>query len=471
LEATRRELEAETAKRAKLEQTASGQKVELVKVKDLNVKMERELKKALKDLKDREWEVKQLESKQDKTIVEHVHVLEEAKKVTDRQLDDAKKELASNAAYIRSLEKAKTRLTGEAEDLYRQTEKERLEIRNKERSMKSQEEKASRALAEVDKERKNRELAELQSRRLEIEMQSVKTQVQELTDQLQQSKRSKENLEAELERIAADAETDNSLAQFQRDYEARIGQLEKQLAEAESSRSTSSKLKERIERQHEEIRQLIMKGGKTLDDGFQMRLLQELQLADEMLEKELKSRRKSRSRSRPRSSIINNDLAPVNNHTPTKKKPRVSFADMPKVSEREVSALKQQVEVLEIQMVASDRVRQHLENSLKELMAEMENLDGSKQSVDRYRQHLTLENERLSQLLMEEAEARRASEAAQFTGVQEMWAKFQDTIAMERDNYARLEESRKALVRDIHLWHATSVYPLFVGRPTKNCTE
>ena len=43
------------------------------------------------DLKSREWEVKQLESKQDKTIVEHVHFLEEAKRVTDRQLADAQK--------------------------------------------------------------------------------------------------------------------------------------------------------------------------------------------------------------------------------------------------------------------------------------------------------------------------------------------------------------------------------------------
>jgi myosin heavy chain 9/10/11/14 len=61
----------------------------------------------LTELKNREWEVKQLESKQDKTIVEHVHVLEEAKRVTDRQLADAQLELQKNAAYIRSLKKRK----------------------------------------------------------------------------------------------------------------------------------------------------------------------------------------------------------------------------------------------------------------------------------------------------------------------------------------------------------------------------
>ena len=51
-----------------------------------------------------------MESKPDKTIVEHVHVLEEAKRVTDRQLTDAQMELQKNAAYICSLEKSKTRL-------------------------------------------------------------------------------------------------------------------------------------------------------------------------------------------------------------------------------------------------------------------------------------------------------------------------------------------------------------------------
>ena len=75
-------------------------------------------------------EVRQLESRQDKTIVEHVHVLEEAKRVTDRQLVDAQKELESQAAYIRSLEKAKTRLTNEAEDLARATEREHAMLRS-----------------------------------------------------------------------------------------------------------------------------------------------------------------------------------------------------------------------------------------------------------------------------------------------------------------------------------------------------
>ena len=48
------------------------------------------------------------------------------------------------------------------------------------------------------------------------------------------------------------------------------------------------------------------------------------------------------------------------------------------------------------------------------------------------------------------AEARRAAEAAQLKDVQTMWQKFQKALVDERESYARLEESRKALVCDHH---------------------
>ena len=41
------------------------------------------------NLKARKWEVKQLELRQNKTIDEYVHVLEEAMRVTDKQLAEA----------------------------------------------------------------------------------------------------------------------------------------------------------------------------------------------------------------------------------------------------------------------------------------------------------------------------------------------------------------------------------------------
>ncbi|KAJ7705252.1 myosin tail-domain-containing protein [Mycena rosella] len=230
LEATRKQLEGESAKRAQLEKTLSSHKEELAKLKDHNAQLDAELNKALSELKTREWESKQIESKQHTTIVEHVHVLEEAKRVTDRQLAEAQDELQKNVAYIRSLEKAKVRLAGEAEDLIRETERERLELRTKEKAAKSQEDRMAKALLDAERERKDKDNAELQTRRLQIELQSAQHQVEELTQQLSLIQRSKDQLETDLDRLADDTgEAPVSMAR-------RIAQLEGQLIEAKSSR-------------------------------------------------------------------------------------------------------------------------------------------------------------------------------------------------------------------------------------------
>ena len=474
LEATRKQLEGESTKRAQLERALSSQKTELAKLKDRNVKLDRELNKALTELKAREWEVKQLESRQDKTIVEHVHVLEEAKRVTDRQLADAQVDLQKNAAYIRSLEKIKTRLTSEAEDLARETERERVELKSKEKTSKAQEEKAARALADVEKERRAKEAAELQSRRLQTDFRNAQHQVAELSQQLAIVQRSKNNLETELDRLADETETPNSMAKMQRQYETRIAQLEGQLGEAESAKLTAAKIRERVEHQHAEIRQLVMTNG-PVDATFQARLLRELQLADDELEKEMSSRSQQL---RPNKT---NDFRSLANVTPSKRHPdssalervrRESHSESPRTPDRQVSALKQHVQVLEIQMAASERVRRHLETSIREMTADLENSDGSKQFLQQYRARLSKENARLAELLEEEGEARRAAEASQVSGVQAIWTKFQTSISEERENYSRLEESRKALVSQLTIT-IDLIFSQFVRTacPTTHCTR
>lgn len=117
----KKRLEAETTKCTQLEQLASRQKPELVQLRDKTAKYDRELNKVLTDLEYREWDVKQLESNRDTTIVEHVHVLKEAKRMPDRQLADAQKDLKEKSTYIRPLEKMKHSLTSKAEDMARES--------------------------------------------------------------------------------------------------------------------------------------------------------------------------------------------------------------------------------------------------------------------------------------------------------------------------------------------------------------
>jgi len=449
LEATRKELELERKKLSQLEQTVSNQKTELVRHRDSIVKLECELNKALTDLEARKSEVKKLEGKQKKTIVEHYHVLEEAKRVTDRQLHEAQVELQKNANYIRSLEKVKSRLTGEAEDLSRQNE---LELRTRERTGKAQEERAARALAELEGERRTRETAELQSRRLHNELQSAQHQISDLSERLAATQLSKKELDAELARLADDFTTPNSQDEMQREYEKRITQLESYLGDAESARASNARIKEHVDRHHAELRQLIMNG--PADDTLRNQLLRELQSSENVLEEAIVNPKRL-------TGDKNNEIGTFSNITPTKfvgaqRVRRESRTKSPSSSDGKVGALKQHIQVLELQMAASDRVRRHLEITIQSLMADLESSDGSLPSLQRYRDRLSRENVRLRELLEEETQARRTAQAAQVGGVREVWDKFQDTIAEERESYLKVEESRKALVSPTIILLATS---------------
>ena len=198
-----------------LEKASSSQKAEIAKLKDRNAKIDRELTKALDDLKAREWDVKQLLSKQDKTIVEHVHVLEEAKRVTDRLLQEAQLELRRNEKFIRSLQSAKTKMASEAEDMAVKNER---ELRTKEKEVKMQQEKVTQALVGVEKERKGKEEAELQIIRLRYELQQVQNHARDVEAQLFAVQQSKSTLEDEVDRLAGEGGNGGSLANMQRQH-------------------------------------------------------------------------------------------------------------------------------------------------------------------------------------------------------------------------------------------------------------
>ncbi len=88
---------------------------------------------------------------------------------------------------------------------------------------------------------------------------------------------------------------------------------------------------------------------------------------------------------------------------------------------------------------------------MKEMAAELEASDGSKQSMKASRDRMARENARLSELQKEEAEARRSAEAAQMEDIKALWTKFQTIITQEQEDYSKLEESRRALVSSLFL--------------------
>lgn len=446
MDAIRKQLETETTKRAQLEKSAGSHSRETAKLKDTIVKFERDLKKAHDDIHNKEWEISQLKSKQDKTIVEHVHVLEAAKKVTDGQLADAQVELQRLTTYVRSLEKAKIRLSTEAEDYARETERERQDLRAKDKALKIANEKLAKSEAAIAEERHAKEAMETQNRRLQGEMQILQSQLADSARQMSAVSRSKDALEAELANLADDGETKNAMANLRRQYEARIHQLQMQIEDSDTARSIGQRIKEKVERQLAEIRRLVATSGPK-DDVFRTRLLSALAAVDQEMEQEVAARARVNSR-----GAKDNDTRSYGNVTPSKRSlkpngngPRLS--ETPRTPDRQQdNTLRQHIQILELQMLASDRVRQHLEASLRELSQDLDKSDGSKQSLQAYRARLAKENGRLNELLADEAEARQASENAQLDGVKSMWSKFQNLMSEERESYTKLEESRRALV-------------------------
>ncbi|EJD07041.1 uncharacterized protein FOMMEDRAFT_131794 [Fomitiporia mediterranea MF3/22] len=270
-------------------------------------------------------------------------------------------------------------------------------------------------------------------RRSENELQAAKDQIAFLEHQLVTVQKSKSKLESELSTLADETTTPNSLAKVRREYESRISQLQDDLEQAQAAQSTANRIKDLVDRQHAEIRKLILQGAPH-DDAFRSRLLQELQQTEKGLCMEF-SNRALQFRD-PGSSGVRSVTS-----TPTKStnKPlngiirgMKEVPEAPRTPDHQVDRLKQQVTVLGLQMAASERVRRQLEASLRDLTAELESLDGSRQSLQSYRARMVKENARLGELLNNEVQARRASEANHLDGLQSMWDKFQSTMSEEQ---------------------------------------
>ncbi|KAG8784773.1 hypothetical protein FRC15_002641 [Serendipita sp. 397] len=448
IETMRSRLETETSRRQQLEKNASGRIVE-TRLREQISKLERDIVSLQKDVGDRDWQIKQFKANQNKTIVEHIYVLQEAKRVTDGQLEEAQKALAAEQARNKALEKTKARLIGEAEDAAHQHEQELASLRSVDRNIRAVDQKATKAAADLERERKLREASELQAKRLEAELEALRSDLSDKERSLQTIRREKESLQSEVAAMATDGDTASSMKMMRHEYETRIVQLEAQLEDNDISKATTERIKQKIEQQHAEIRRLITTSG--VRDTFRERILKELQQVDEAIAAEL-SPKTAKSSKRNSVQVLANlpsskrFSVQVDGTGSPRSRRDSQPTDRPRTPDRSTNQLRQQVQALELRIVASDRVRQHLEIALRELTSDLETSDGTRQSLQAHRSKVARENARLAELLGQEAEARRAAEAAHADGINAMWKKFQATIDNERESYIKLEESRKALL-------------------------
>ncbi|CDZ97402.1 nonmuscle myosin heavy chain b [Phaffia rhodozyma] len=103
-----RRADKEQQLRLQLEDAQLRHSTEKLSLQDRLSQSERQLAKVNAEFNQLYAETKILRSRENKTIVEHVYVLEAAKRISDRQLAEARSELQSLKVYVKSLEKART---------------------------------------------------------------------------------------------------------------------------------------------------------------------------------------------------------------------------------------------------------------------------------------------------------------------------------------------------------------------------
>jgi len=214
---------------------------------------DKDIAKLRDELKQANAEMRRLQSMQSKTIVEHVHVLEEAKRYTDRQLADAQAKLQELASYTRTLEKSKARLISDNEDLNRQIGQ--LQQPNPLRPKNG----GVASSAGVD---------DAAVKRMEAQMKDLATQLRDAR---------KERDEALSASRRKDLQLDDALSRSTRGYEARIIELEREVRNVHAARSSA----------FANLEDLVAYADPKLDDGsFRRRLLNELRAGNAAMEAE-----------------------------------------------------------------------------------------------------------------------------------------------------------------------------------------
>jgi myosin protein heavy chain len=117
-----RDLKAEREKAIRLETLSQQSQAEASGLRE-------RLDKFASEAKAKDAEIALLRSRENKTIIEHVHVLEKAKKVTDRELAATKRERDELATLVKSLDQHKARLISDVEDMAKQNDMLRKQVK------------------------------------------------------------------------------------------------------------------------------------------------------------------------------------------------------------------------------------------------------------------------------------------------------------------------------------------------------
>lgn len=286
------ELSAESKRRELLEQAHKQAERNANSLQQLVAGKDKEISGLKHELTLAQQEMRRLQSMQNKTIVEHVHVLEEAKKYTDRQLADAQSKLQELAHYTKTLEKSKARLANENEDLTREVS--RLQRAAGGSATATASAKVGNGVGLRGAVTTFGNVAPSSGDAKSIK--KLEDKVSELASSLKQAQQQRDEALSNARR--KDLQADEMVSRAKRQYESHIQELERQLKNSQIARSTTmTNLEELILAGHGSPRE---PAGSS--DGLRHQILDELRRGHEELEQDIAAK----------SDLLRNHKAPTN---------------------------------------------------------------------------------------------------------------------------------------------------------------
>lgn len=401
--------------------------------------------------------------------------LDETRKRLERELDSATQKAAELERNAGSLEKAKSRLSSEVEDLRLELDRSAGATRNADKMAKGFENQLSACNALLEEERRQRETLESSVRKLQAQLNSTKVELDEKYQQFQSVTKSKQDLEVELKALIDEfgdkGKNLHELDKAKRRLESRISDLEALVEDERSARINAedqrlvletavSEHKKRFESEltskdmkMDETRRMLMKEvnslGEQLDDAIQQKtdiLKQKKKLEDMVEEMSSKVENSAKGQSdlekaKRRAETVARDLQ---NRFEESDKNRQNAEELASRHEKRANFLQSEVERFEVQFEQVERAKKQLEKKVDEISSSLIVMEESKASLVESICRLEKENQSLHMKLEEVEEARVHLQSVHQSNQQEL-ARNKSLEALE-DKLETVEESRRALL-------------------------
>lgn len=222
IQATNRLADAENQHRvvseqlSKLRSTMDAQNTAATKAEEGQRKVQRDLVDAQQRLKRQERvsidlqatvesltrELETSRNLESKTTIEHVHTLQEAMKVQDRQLAEAQRKIEQAQSDFRNLDKVRARLQNELQDARYQTQQDTSHTRGDLQKAQRLEQTVSDLKGKLDLERRAREAADSTSAKAKADLRGMQSQYHGLVERAESAERAKIALEKELKALS-----------------------------------------------------------------------------------------------------------------------------------------------------------------------------------------------------------------------------------------------------------------------------